>query len=260
MHGRYGIAFSSYPPQATIPHAECHHGPRAVYQMYLAAEGEAAAAGELAPAARVSGPGCGWTRLDEKNWVGFTRRGQLHFVYSVHPHTVVVARAADGACATRYSTSSYAPVAALAAQARASSPPPQREEPTTCRPHSRARLIRRRTLRPFSRTLVVPHTPQADALKLHGSATALPWRDDHYLALFHTVSVGAGASGAYTSFAYTFSAEPPFAITGVSRALPLVRMLPSYHPGSSYLAITPARGALPLVRAAARTPNAPTQP
>ena len=126
MHGRYGIAFSSYPPRATIPHAECHNGPRAVYQMYLAAEGEAAAAGKLAPAARVSGPGCGWTRLDEKNWVGFTRRGQLHFVYSVHPHTVVLARAADGACATRYSTSSYAPVAALAAQARASSPPPQR--------------------------------------------------------------------------------------------------------------------------------------
>ena len=39
VHGRYGIAFSSYPPQASIPHAECHHGPRAVYQMYLAAEG-----------------------------------------------------------------------------------------------------------------------------------------------------------------------------------------------------------------------------
>ena len=69
---------------------------------------------------------------------------------------------------------------------------------------------------------------------LDGSATALPWRDQ-YLALFHTVSVGAGASGAYTSFAYTFSAEPPFAITGVSRALP-------------------------LVRAAARIPNSPTQP
>ena len=177
VHGRYGIAFSSYPPQASIPHAECHHGPRAVYQMYLAAEGEAAAAGDLAHAARVGGPGCGWTRLDEKNWVGFTRRGQLHFVYSVHPHTVVLARAADGVCATRYSTSSYAPVAALAAQ--------------------------------------------ADALKLHGSATALPWRGDQYLALFHTVSVGAGASGAYTSFAYTFSADPPFAITSVSRALPL---------------------------------------
>jgi hypothetical protein len=233
VHGRYGIAFSSYPPQATIPHAECHHGPRAVYQMYLAAKGEAAAAGELAPAARVRGPGCGWTRLDEKNWVGFTRRGQLHFVYSVHPHTVVVARAADGACATRYSTSSYAPVAALAAQARARSPPPRRRRPHHLSPappgspHTPPHVQ-------ASAAPVLSRATQADALKLHGSATALPWRDQ-YLALFHTVSVGAGASGAYTSFAYTFSAEPPFAITGVSRALP-------------------------LVRAAARIPNSPTQP
>ena len=136
--------------------------------------------------------------------------------------------------------------------------PRREEEPTTRRTAGLASYAAARS--GLSRTLVVPHTRQADALKLHGSATALPWRDDHYLALFHTVSVGAGARGAYTSFAYTFSAEPPFAITGVSRALPLARLLRSYHPASCYLVITPARGALPLVRAAARIPNAPTQP
>ena len=76
---------------------------------------------------------------------------------------------------------------------------------------------------------LLSHATQAGALQLHGSATALPWRGQ-YLALFHTVSAGAGARGAYTSFAYTFSAEPPFAITGVSRALPLARLLPSHHP------------------------------
>ena len=55
----------------------------------------------------------------------------------------MLARAADGACVVRYSTSSFAPVAALAASAD---------------------------------------------LRLHGSATAVPWRDGTYVGLFHTVS------------------------------------------------------------------------
>ena len=171
-HGRYAIAFSSYPPASLVP--GCHQAPRAVTQMYLAADGEAAAAGEAAVGSRVGGPGCGWTRLDEKNWVAFTKDDQLYFVYSIFPHTVVVARAADGLCVVRYSTSSFAPMAALAATA---------------------------------------------GLRLHGSGTAVRWGDDgaSYLATFHTVS----ESGEYTSFAYTFDSEPPFAVTAVSRPLPL---------------------------------------
>ena len=86
---------------------------------------------------------------------------------------MVVARAADGRCGVRYSTSSFAPMAALAATA---------------------------------------------GLRLHGSGTAVRWGADgaSYLATFHTV----GAAGEYTSFAYTFDAEPPFAVTAVSRPLP----------------------------------------
>ena len=56
----------------------------------------------------------------------------------------------------------------------------------------------------------------AAGLKLHGSATAVPFKGA-YLALMHTVD----AQNTYTTFAYTFEAEPPFAPTAVSR--PLVR-------------------------------------
>ena len=54
------------------------------------------------------------TRRHEKNWIPFTRGGQLHFVYSIYPHAVVLVRAADGACTNRWSTSSYAPLSAVA--------------------------------------------------------------------------------------------------------------------------------------------------
>jgi hypothetical protein len=33
---------------------------------------------------------CGFTRRDEKNWIAFWRGDQLHFVYSLYPHTVVL--------------------------------------------------------------------------------------------------------------------------------------------------------------------------
>jgi len=51
---------------------------------------------------------------------------------------------------------------------------------------------------------------------IHGSATAVMYNGS-YLALFHTVD----ASDRYQTMAYKFQAEPPFAITAVSRPLPL---------------------------------------
>ncbi len=56
---------------------------------------------------------------------------------------------------------------------------------------------------------------------VHGSATAelFGTRADRYLALMHTLDPN---NGMYTTLAYMFDAEPPFAIRAVSRPLPLL--------------------------------------
>jgi len=56
---------------------------------------------------------CGNFDRPEKNWIAFTHDDQLHFVYSIFPHVVVQARATDGACVQRYTSSSYQPLAQL---------------------------------------------------------------------------------------------------------------------------------------------------
>ena len=48
------------------------------------------------------------------------------------------------------------------------------------------------------------------------SATAVQWSGGTYLALMHTLK-----DSRYTTFAYKFSAEPPFEPVAVSRPLPL---------------------------------------
>jgi len=47
---------------------------------------------------------CGFTRIDEKNWIPFTRRGKLYFVYEPQPQEVAAVRD-DGSCEKIYSTS-----------------------------------------------------------------------------------------------------------------------------------------------------------
>jgi len=102
---RWGITFSSLPPIATNP--QCYQGGSRVEQgqevgvthMYIAPETRAG--GEIsAPSAEVIGSRlqCGRTDQAEKNWIGFMHRGQLHYVYSVYPHKVVIARSEDGGC------------------------------------------------------------------------------------------------------------------------------------------------------------------
>ena len=46
----------------------------------------------------------------------YSLQGALHFIYSVSPHVVVSARAADGACVQTPHVTDYAPLADLAAQ------------------------------------------------------------------------------------------------------------------------------------------------
>jgi len=120
IHGKWTLAFSSHPPKL-LTGSNCSGSPYGVSQMYIAANGEAAVRAPVSPpvaattAAVASRIQCGYTRRDEKNWMGFVHEGQLHFVYSVHPHSVVLVRAADGACTSRWSTSTAAPLFDLAA-------------------------------------------------------------------------------------------------------------------------------------------------
>eukprot|EP00937_MAST-01D_sp_MAST-1D-sp2_P008098 g8098.t1 len=181
--GGWGVAFTSYPHQAARP--GCDGTYMANPQMYVAGDGDGAwgraastttagkawPGGSMVPAQRLQ---CGFKSVyAEKNWIAFTVADQLYFVYSVHPHTVVQARAADGACIRRYATT-FGPLAAVG--------------------------------NPLG------------GYRLSGSATALRWDSDTFVALAHTKHK---QHGYYRTFAYFFAAAPPFAVRRVSRALPL---------------------------------------
>jgi len=110
--GSAAMTFSSLPPAESRP--GCHQAQSAVVQMYLAplASGPNASA-EPSVGMRLQ---CGESTTAEKNWIGFSHSSwanQLFYIYSIHPHVVVQARAPDGACVQRYSTSSYQPLAKL---------------------------------------------------------------------------------------------------------------------------------------------------
>lgn len=51
---------------------------------------------------------------------------------------------------------------------------------------------------------------------VRGSATALRYSEDEYLAILHVHNTGG-----YTTMAYTFEAQPPFAVKRISKPLPL---------------------------------------
>lgn len=109
---RFALTFSSLPPTNT--RVGCRWQPSAAVQMYLAERGDILAGmrGGAAVGQRVQ---CGSTMGTEKNWIAFVHRAQLYYVYEIFPHRIVQVRAADGACVQRYTSSSYAPLADLAA-------------------------------------------------------------------------------------------------------------------------------------------------
>jgi hypothetical protein len=76
----------------------------------------------------------------------------------------------------------------------------------------------------------------ADGVEVRGSATAIPWRNGSaYLALLHTKN----SAGRYTTMAYTFAAQPPFAVTAVSRPVPLAAGSSAF---ASSLSVPPGGG------------------
>lgn len=110
--GEWALAFSSLPPQEHRP--GCQDKGEAVKQMYVAVSASKQTASKPAAPVRID---CGFTRRHEKNWIAFWRGSQLHFVYSLYPHTVVLVRPSDGACAERWSTSTFTPMMRLAQSA-----------------------------------------------------------------------------------------------------------------------------------------------
>jgi len=150
---------------------------------------------------------------DEKNWIGFGWRGQLLFVYSVHPHKVVMARAGDGACVARHGwVSSFAPLAHL--------------EMIMSRPH-----VGGVELHGGGAATLVEEEEEAPAAEGESVAAGGGSGDGggggvtrrYYVAMFHVKRVtddGSGG-GSYVSYAYKFSASPPFRQFAVSCPLPL---------------------------------------
>ena len=212
----WGMLFSSLPPVEMKGGPTCHSSAFAVTQMYMAI-GEGGEDGEGANVMEsqqnaVAGVriGCGKSWQHEKNWIPFERGGQQHWVYSMVPHVVLHGRPTDGVCLQRWSTNENKPMERLA--------------------------------------------KKMGARRLHGSATALQFgggnstswvvnrtinngtingtwieriAEPRYLALMHTRS----KEGHYTTFAYMFDKNPPFAILAVSRPIPL-RGAPKAFPSS----------------------------
>jgi len=121
---RWAITFSSLPPVST--RTGCYRaglpqyteGTAGVPQMYIAPDVRADfSPGGAGPSEPVVGMRleCGEEFKPEKNWIGFTHEGQLHYVYQIHPnHEVVQARSSTGECSSVYTSRSYAPLAELA--------------------------------------------------------------------------------------------------------------------------------------------------
>ena len=166
----FALLFSSRPPTQHRPACERRSSNAdAVPQMYLSGDGARLASTGRGVAVRLQ---CGEAHRPEKNWIAFTVGSQLHLVYSLFPHAVLLSRLGDGMCERLWSTASFPPLNRLAGEG---------------------------------------------SLRIHGSATAVRYSDDSFLALMHTLD----DAGNYATLAYTFASAPPFRVTAVSRALPL---------------------------------------
>jgi len=166
----WGLSFSSYPPASLLSYdssSNCKWESQAVMQMHLASRGQALASGEKAPGVKLN---CGHDDRPEKNWISFTYKEHLYYIYSIEPHVVVHVRISDGACVESYETS-------------------------------------------FSNLIELAN----QGVNIRGSATALRYSEDEYLALLHTYDSAMG----YRTLAYTFEAEPPFRVRRVSKPLSL---------------------------------------
>ena len=105
----FGMSFSSYPPKEVV--AECEQKPRGFHQMFVCDDGASLVSGARpASAVRLQ---YGFRARNEKNWIAFTLQDQLYYVYSIYPHTIIAARAQDGAAERVHVTSDFSPMQKL---------------------------------------------------------------------------------------------------------------------------------------------------
>jgi len=168
------VSFNSLPPLGMHGCAKGY----SVSQMYLAPKLSLNADASPTIARRIQ---CGYTRIDEKNWIPFSRHGKIYFVYSPQPHEVAVVRE-DGACQVLY-TSSFTPLQNLLAE------------------HASWRA-----------------RGSAQAVYVNDSSSTASLPKPHFLSLLHIFDK---ATGKYAHFAYRFNPEPPFQVWQLSAELRL---------------------------------------
>ena len=126
---------------------------------------------------------------DEKNWIAFRQGDMLRYVYSINPHVVKTVNATSSECSLEPDVKTD-----------------QRTDKTDLGQGSKEAFEALTSL-----------APEGGAVRLHGSGTSVRWSKDLYLNLFHTKD----GTDRYVTMAYLMSATFPFAITNVSRPLPL---------------------------------------
>eukprot|EP00434_Breviolum_minutum_P030827 symbB.v1.2.027259.t1/scaffold2785.1/size70456/2 len=123
----------------------------------------------------------GQSDVAEKNWIPFTYKNSLYFVYTPMPHVILSAQM-DGSSEKVYSTT-FRPLQRIAQES----------------PHVQIRGSAQAVL--VNNTAATPSLPR-----------------EHYLALLH---LHDSRTGKYAHYAYRFGAEPPFMMLQMSSQLPL---------------------------------------
>jgi len=173
-HGTVDLLFDSYPP---LGRHGCAPGQN-VQQMYLAT-----GVNPSLPDKGIVGHHlrCGNEDRAEKNWIPFSKNGQLYFVYSILPHKVMKVER-NGKC-TGLVYSNYGPLTKLQAKFPG---------------------------------YFLSGSGQAIFVNDTDATPQLP--SPHYLALFH---VKDPRTHKYAHFAYRFNIDPPFQMLQVSQQLEL---------------------------------------
>ena len=140
----------------------------------------------------------------EKNWIALTDGDKLRYVYSIYPHVVKTVNATSSKCNLERDASSD-------------------------KSFPQVPIISQESKEEYE---ALESLKAVVGGRLHGSGTSVRWSNDLYLNLFHTKD----ETDRYVTMAYLMSATHPFAITNVSRPLPLQGGSASF---ASSLALSP---------------------
>lgn len=103
----WGISYSSYPLPSQLSEnskvQSCKWSDEAVFQMYLAPEGQSMASGSTADGHHLD---CDFpSNINEKNWIPFIHDNKLYYIKSIEPMIVVLAQDDASSCQAVYESS-----------------------------------------------------------------------------------------------------------------------------------------------------------